>query len=202
MANTNSPFGFRQRSGTGSSPTYENVVSNIAYNTNNIFQGDPVFRLSDGTVAGVTAGPGPGSGVIAGIFDTCNYISVSQKRRVWGNYWPGSDVASTNLVSGHIINDPNAQFVAQMGGSSSTGFVAADIGLNCQFAYGTGNTANGLSGAYVDETVARAVTATFPFRVVSLVTAPPGAPGTAAGAYNWGVVAFNNVETKSLTAQN
>ena len=167
MANTNAPFGFRQRAGLGSAPTYELAFGNVAYNTNNIFQGDPIFRLSDGTLAGVTAGPGPGTGIIAGVFDTCNWISTAQK-----------------------------------GGSSSIGFVAADVGLNCQFAYGTGNTANGLSGAYVDETVPRATTNTLPFRVMSLVTSPPGSNGTAAGAYNYAVVAFNNVETKSLTAQN
>lgn len=200
--NTNAPFGFRQRSGTGSAPTYELKSETIAYNTANIFQGDPVFRLSDGTIAGVTTGPGPGTAIIAGVFDTCNYISVAIKRRIWNNYWPGSDVASTNSVAAHTINDPNANFVVQAGNSSSTGFVAADVGLNAQFGYGTGNAANGLSGAYIDINVARATTATLPFRVISLVTSPPGAPGTAAGAYNWGVVAFNNVETKSLTAQN
>ena len=202
MANTNAPFGFRQRAGLGSAPTYELAFGNVAYNTNNIFQGDPIFRLSDGTLAGVTAGPGPGTAILAGVFDTCNWISTSQKRRVWSNYWPGSDLVSGQFASTHYINDPNAQFLAQMGGSSSVGFVAADVGLNCQFAYGTGNTANGLSGAYVDETVPRATTNTLPFRVMSLVTSPPGANGTNAGAYNYAVVAFNNVETKSLTAQN
>lgn len=202
MANTSSPFGFQQYRGTGSSPTYEQVPANIAYNTVNIFHGDPVFRLSDGTVAGITTGPGVGTGVIAGVFVGCNYLSVAQKRMVWSNYWPGSDVASTVTVTGRLVNDPNAQFLVQAGGSSSTGFVAADVGLNAQFAYGTGNTANGLSGAYIDISVSRATTSTLPFRVVGIVTDPPGAPNTAAGAYNLGVVAFNNVETKALTAQN
>jgi hypothetical protein len=31
------------------------------------------------------------------------------------------------------------------------------------------------------------------------VTDPPGSAGTASGAYNWVIVAFNNVATKSLT---
>ena len=43
------------------------------------------------------------------------------------------------------------------------------------------------------------MTATLPFRVVGLVTDPPGSAGTASGAYNWVVVAFNNVSTKTLT---
>ena len=123
---------------------------------------------------------------------------MSQKRTVWSNYWPGSDVASTNLVEGYIINDPNAKFVAQIGGSSSVGAVAGDVNANVQFAYGTGNTANGISGAYVDISVTPTTTNTLPFRIVSLVTQPPGAPGTEAGAYNYVVVAFNNVSTKQL----
>lgn len=202
MANTNAPFGFSQYRGTGSSPTYEQVPALINAGTAAVYYGDPVIRLADGTVAGATTGPGPGSAVLAGIFIGCEYLSVAQKRKVWSNYWPGSDVAAGTTLQGYLVNDPNAQFVVQAGGSTTVGFVQADIGLNCQFAYGTGNTANGLSGSYVDMGVARATTATFPFRVVGLVTSPPGAPGTQAGAYNYGIVAFNNVETKSLTAQN
>ena len=199
MANTSAPFGFSQYRGTGSSPTYEQVPALIAYNTANIFYGDPVFRISDGTVAGITTGPGPGTGILAGIFIGCKYLSVSQKRTVWGNYWPGSDVASTVFADAYLVNDSSAQFLAQVGGSSSTGLVAANVGLNVQFAYGTGNTSSGISGAYIDINTTPAATATLPFRVVALSVNPPGANGTAAGAYNYAVVAFNNVETKTLT---
>lgn len=202
MANVNAPFGFSQYAGTGSAPTYEMVTGLIAYNTANIFYGDPVFRsASDGTYQGVTTGPGPGSTSIAGIFYGCAYLSVSQKRRVWGNYWPGSDVASTDSVSAKIVNDPNAQFLAQTGGSSSVGLTTASYGLNLQFAYGTGSTASGISGAYLDmASTTGGTTSTLPFRLVRLVTIPPGAPGTAAGAYNYAIVSFNNVETKNLLA--
>lgn len=203
MANNNTPFGFAQRSGTGSSPTYEQVTGTIASNTAAIYFGDPIFRLSaDGTLAGVTTGPGPGTTPIAGVFVGCTYNSVAAQKVIWLRYWPGntSDVASGSVVTGYYINDPNAQFLAQVAGSTTTGAVTANIGLNVQFAYGTGNASNGNSGAYVDINTAPATTAGFPFRLVKLVTSPPGSPGTAAGAYNWVVVAFNNVETKALTA--
>ena len=36
MANTNTPFGFRQYSGTGSAPTYEEVAVPIVYNASAI----------------------------------------------------------------------------------------------------------------------------------------------------------------------
>ena len=194
MANTNAPYGFRQYAGTGSAPTYEQVAVAIAYDASAIYFGDPVYPSTSGTVAIGT----PGTTQIAGIFVGCKYLSTSQKRTVWSNYWPGSDVASGNVVEGYIINDPNAKFVAQIGGSTSVGAVAGDVNTNVQFAYGTGNTANGISGAYVDISVTPTTTNTLPFRIVSLVTSPPGSAGTEAGAYNYVVVAFNNVSTKQL----
>jgi hypothetical protein len=193
MANTNAPFGFRQYSGTGSAPTYEQVAVQIAYNATNIFFGDPVEPDANGQVIqgdGTTAAAG-----IAGIFVGCQYLSVSQKRTIWSNYWPGSDVASTNTVIGYIINDPNARFLVQTG---STGATQSTVNLNVPYVTGSGNTANGISAATVDVANA-AVTATLPFRVVSLVTEPPGSAGTEAGAYNYVVVAFNNVTTKNQT---
>ena len=191
MANTNAPFGFRQYQGTGSAPTYEQVPVKIAYNATNIFFGDPVEPDANGYVVqgdGTTAAAG-----IAGIFVGCQYLSVAQKRTVWSNYWPGSDVASTQTVTGYIVNDPNAKFVVQ---SDATGIVQGDVNLNVAYTIGTGNTSNGISGAYIS---GANTTNTLPFRIVGLITDPPGSAGTESGAYNWVVVAFNNVATKSLT---
>jgi len=191
MANTNAPFGFRQYSGTGSAPTYEQVAVRIAYNASAIYYGDPVLPDANGYVV-VGA---PGTTQIAGIFQGCKYLSVSQKRTVWSNYWPGSDVASTQTVEGYIVNDPNAKWLAQTG---ATGATAADINANVNFAIGTGNANTGLSGAYVDMSTV-GTTATLPFRIVGLDVDPPGSNGTEAGAYNYVVVAFNNVSTKQAT---
>lgn len=193
MANTNAPFGFSQYSGTGSVPTYEQVPVQIAYNASAIYNGDPVEQDANGQV--VRGDGTTGNSGIAGIFVGCKYLSVSQKRTVWSNYWPGTDVASNQTVEGYIINDPNAKFVVQTG---STGATQSTVNLNVPYDIGTGNASNGLSGAFIDVASA-AVTATFPFRVVGLVQDPPGAPGTEAGAYNRVIVAFNNVATKSLT---
>jgi len=193
MANTNAPFGFRQYSGTGSAPTYEQIPVTIAYNATNIFFGDPVEPDANGLIIqgdGTTAAAG-----IAGIFVGCQYLSVSQKRTVWSNYWPGSDVASTNTVIGYIINDPNAKFLVQTGSTAAT---QSTVNLNIGYDIGSGNTANGISGAFVDVTTA-ATTTTLPFRVVGLVTQPPGSAGTEAGAYNYVIVSFNNVTTRNLT---
>jgi len=192
MANTAAPFGFRQYSGTGSAPTYEQVAVRIVYNASAIYFGDPVIPDANGyVVKGVAAG----STQLAGIFVGCKYLSVAQKRTVWSNFWPGSDVASGQTVEGYVLNDPNAKFVAQTG---ATGVTTADINANVNFVMGTGNAATGISGASVDMSTV-GTTNTLPFRIVDLVTSPPGAPGTEAGAYNLVIVAFNNVSTKQLT---
>ena len=63
MANTFAPNGFQQYTGTGSLPTYEQVVASIAYgNTTPVFFGDPVIQAAGTTGVGtgyITQGYGP-----------------------------------------------------------------------------------------------------------------------------------------------
>jgi len=193
MANTNAPFGFSHSGGNGSAPTMGNIAVQIAYNAGAIYFGDPVSP----TAAGGVAQAAPSDTTIAGIFIGCKYLSIASKRVVWSRYWPGSDVASGNIVEGYIINDPNARFLVQCDG---TGLTQAAVNANISFAIGTGNTQTGNSGAYLD-TSTLGITATLPFRVISLYDFPPGAPGTIANGatYNWAYVGFNSVATKSLT---
>lgn len=187
MANTNAPFGFRQYSGTGSAPTYEQTTRKIkSDNTTAIFFGDAVIPLSTGYITQASAG----TVQLAGIFAGCKYVSTSQKRTVWSNYWPGSD--ANGDVEAYVINDPNAQFVVQTGGTAVT---LADIGANIQLNVGTGNTATGISGMYVENPN---TTVTLPFKVVGLVESPPGANGTdATSAYNQVIVQFNNTAARA-----
>jgi len=200
MANTFAPFGFQQASGNGSVPTYEQVTGLIAsaYATP-IFFGDPIYYNQSGTgyLEGSSITPGAQASGIAGIFVGCTYLSASQKRVFWSNYWGGAD--ANGDVTAYFVNDPNARFRVQVGPSAAGPLTQADIGANVQFAYGTGSTASGISGAYI-AVVGAATTTTLPFRVVSLVTAPPGANGTdAASANNIVIVAFNNVGTRNLS---
>lgn len=207
MGNTSAPFGFQQRQGTGSSPTYEQVAfrnGGIDYNASAIYFGDPVNRQSDGTIAQAPGSAGSSTVTMAGVFIGCKYLSTAQKRTVWSNYWPGSDVTSANqsTIEAYVINDPSAQFLAQ---SDATGLAWDQVGANLDFDIGTGTAANGISGAYLLHTTE--TTANYPWRLVTLVTDPPGAPGTVQGAnvstaapYNYAVVAFNNVETKNAVA--
>lgn len=193
MANTNAPFGFRQYAGTGSAPTYEQNVRYIASNnTTPIFFGDAVIPLTTGYIAQATAS----TVRVEGIFAGCKYVSTSQKRTVWSNYWPGAD--ATGDVEAYIIDDPNAKFLVQSSDTSGTSPITfANVGEYINIAVGTGNTATGISGMTVDQDTL-GTTVTLPFRIVGLVTTPPGAEGTDASAeFNQVIVAFNNASTRT-----
>lgn len=195
MANTNAPFGFRQYQGTGSAPTYEQVAVTINYNSANIFFGDPVEPDNLGAIiqgSGTTAAAG-----IAGIFMGCQYLSTSQKRTVWSNYYPGGTDPATGTIIGYICNDPNAKFVVQAVSSISGGITQAEVNATAGYTIGSGNTSTGISAATLSGV--GPTTATLPFRIVSLVTQPPGANGTELATSNYVVVAFNNVTTKNQT---
>jgi len=228
MANTNTPFGFQQYSGTGSAPTYEQVALGISgSNSTNpqIFSGDPVAQLSTGYICqlgtnSAAGAPTAGAGNLVGIFIGCKYLSTSQKKVTWVNYYPGnSDVASGTNVTAYVITDPNAQFIVQTANSNTTATAVgiSAVGQNIGVAYGTGtgtntntlgttpgNVSNGLSTAYADQ-YTLGTSNTLPFRVIALANYSLDGNNPLAGingndsttAYNRIVVAFNNAAMKS-----
>jgi len=158
---------------------------------------------------------------VAGVFVGCKYLSTSQKRTIWSNYWPGSD--ANGDVTAYVITDPNAQFIVQTANSNTTATAVgvSAIGQNISFNYndsaGTGetngNTANGLSTFFADQyslianSSAGAASNNFlPFRIISLANYTPGATSPLAGingndsttAYNKIVVGFNNSMQRGL----
>jgi len=201
MANTNAPYGFRQYQGNGSAPTYGQVAVFVTAGASAIYYGDPVTLQSDGSIArSASTGATPAALGIAGVFQGCKYLSAVMKRTVWSNYYPGGTDPQAGTIEGYIVNDPNARFVAQTDG---TGIAASDINSTIGFVIGTGNTANGLSGAYLDTTTLNTSTYNVyaPFVVVGVITDPPGSQGTLSNGqpYDWAVVAFNNVNTRNFT---
>jgi len=198
MANTSAPFGFRQYAGNGSAPTYEQVRFPIAYNSTNIFFGDPVTAVNDGTVTQSADTSTPAALGVAGVFSGCQYLSTVQKRTVWSNYYPGGTDPVSGSIYAYIINDPNAKFVVQ---SDSTGIALADVNATIGFKIGSGNTSTGISGAYLDTaTLQTGTLANYPFKIVALINDPPGAQGTLSNgqAYDNVVVMFNNVFTRNF----
>ena len=67
MPNVQAPNGFQRYRGIGAMPTYEQNVAPINYNTVNIFFGDPVGRLADGSIAGITTSVAKVKGLVEGI---------------------------------------------------------------------------------------------------------------------------------------
>jgi hypothetical protein len=200
MANTLAPFGLSQYRGTGSSPTYEQVTAKIAStNSTAIFAGDLVAYVT-GSTTGYIQQYSPGTTPVLGVFVGCHYLSVSQQRPIWRNYWPGSD--ANGDVEAYVITDPNAQFLIQTNTGSAVGI--ANIGKLATVAVGTGNTNNGISGMYLSTI---GTTATYPLRIVDLYGQgqygfSAGSPANVNGSdittqYNYVVVALNNAMTRS-----
>jgi hypothetical protein len=194
MPNTLAPQGLMISHRLGAAPNYQ--ISRRWVSPNNptpIFQGDPVVQLSTGYLAQAA----PGVTQIAGVFLGCEYMSIGQRKIFGRNWWGGGDAVAGLNVSARVIDDPLSVFRIQGNGL----ITFAMIGMNAQFAIGVGNQANGMSGATLDVvTNPPAVTATFPLRIIDLITDPPGANGTdTTTPYNWAYVTFNNQDFKALT---
>lgn len=193
MSNTQGYFGFSQIfGGSGGAPTFGQSVRRIASgNATAIYYGDPVMPVISTANGYITQGS-PGTTRIDGIFVGCRYLSTAQKRPVWNRYWPGSD--ATGDVTAYVVDDPNAQFLVQTSGSSFpitgtvTSFTSSVIGKYTQFNIGTGNTANGLSGAFLDSL---GTTVTYPFIVRDMwISNSNGGDPTAVNCNV--IVGFNN----------
>jgi hypothetical protein len=163
-----------------------------------IYKGDavvPVISSANGYIKQATAS----TTALAGVFWGCQYQSISQKRTVWSQYWPGSD-ANGDVIA-YVIDDPNARFVVQTSGSSfqitgtPTTFTSSPVGQLAQLNVGLGNATTQQSGMYLDTV---GTTATYPFQIVDMVLDPPGSNGSdATSNYNYVIVGFNNEMLRS-----
>ncbi len=193
MANVQGPFGLRPvRRIDGAQPNYQANPYQIAYNNSNkIAKGDPVKLLTSGLIDVLA----PGTTAIFGIFWGCQYFDPVQGRTVWSNMWNAvSGLASTQIVTCWVYDDPNIVFEAQAGGST-TPIAQADIGANINFAQQSTPNTIGISTAYLDQTTIN-TTNTLPFRLVGL-SQKVGNDNTS--AYNVAEVVFNNAQIKNTT---
>ncbi len=194
MANTNAPQGLVPYASAGgaSPPTMSLRPVVIAYNAGAIYKGDPVKNANDGTVARWTAATGVSQ--MAGVFWGCQYLSVSRGYTVQSPYWPGSDVASTQTVTGYVIpcDLANPQwFVLQM---NSTGATIADVNTTIDLTMTAGSTTTGWSAAVGDSTTIN-TTSTQPFKIMQLYS---GIDNTGTGAYAKVIVAANITQSTGI----
>jgi len=195
MANTQGYFGFQPVSTSNGPMNWRISTRRIASgNATPIYKQDPVVPVTSTANGYITQAGNSDTVQLAGIFWGCKYVSVSQKRTIWSNYWPGSD-ANGDVIA-YVIDDPNARFQVQANGSNmvvtgtTTTWTSSPVGQLAQFTIGTGSTSTGLSGAYLSSV---GTTNTFPFIVVDMVQDPPGVNGTDPTTnYNYLIVGFNN----------
>lgn len=201
MANTQGAFGFSQWGTASGMPNFaesHNTPYRIAagYATA-IFFGDAVRMNSAGPTGYIeqwaNGDGGTATRILVGIFIGCAYFSTSQQKQVYSRYWPGSD--ATGDVSAFVVDDPQALFKVQAGiGSAIT---QTSLGATADIvSTPVGNTTTGISGMSLSTPT---TTNTLPFKVVNLITTPPGANGTdLTTPYNYVIVALNNQTYKAL----
>lgn len=163
MPNVDNPHGLGPlgRTMAGGLPTIESFIKAASYGTA-LFIGDAVARAADGSIdKAITPG-------------TTNYSGVNL------NYG-----AASTLTDHLVITSPDALFECQ-DNNDTDGFVAADMGLNCNLELNAGNALTQLSGHELDESTAN-TTNTLDVKLLRLF----GSPDNAYGAYGRYEIVFN-----------
>jgi hypothetical protein len=199
MANSNNPFGFRWHGVGGDSapPTSGMAVATVSSSDTSVYgEGDPIMQVNTGYVTAFTRTTAGYN--LLGIFKSCEYYSTSQGRKVYRNYWPGTD--ATGDVTVHFIKcigSVTPRFLVQSSGA--TAVTLADVGINTDIASGSSTAGTATSGFYrsactTDLVANFATTSTLPFRIVQLYSdiGAKGSAGTSASSYNWVLVEANN----------
>jgi hypothetical protein len=212
MANTAAAYGFKRWGGQSSTPQNFGFASGQPIPGSTTAYG---YRISSGYATAIYFGDavrmnvsGPtgyveqwanGDGatatkILVGIFLGCEYYSSSQKKTIFNNYWPGSD--ATGDVRAYIEDDSNSLWQVQAG-VAGTAFSNIYIGSTADIvATPLGNATTGISGMSLSTPT---TTNTLPFKVVGLVTSPPGPNGNdPTTAFNNVIVGFNNQMFKAL----
>jgi hypothetical protein len=196
VANPNNPTGFLpfgQMAAPGTNFALQERQILSTYNTK-IHRGTPVV-LNGGYLNAAAAG----AVQVAGIFWDCEFYNQSINRWIWSPWWPGNAPSPAGMqIRARIYDDPNMVFRVQTDGTAPVAFASSDN--NIQFVAGVGNDVTGFSGFSANHTPAP--TATFPFRMVGLLSqwATPGTDGTDdTSPFNVILVRLNNTDRLSLT---
>ena len=205
-ANVLAPSGFQSgRPYDGRAPNWGAPTAFIAYNyATKIANGDPVMLFTDGTIrlyaaAGTT---------VHGIFRGCKYYDPVTQRLQILPQWPApSGLLSTQVVEAYVDSDPMTTFRVQVSGGPIT---QTSVGLNADIAAGTSGVPNANGNSVCALSATTAVTATLPFRIVSVIGYPsllvsgpagPNANYDPAGANNWVEVLMNTSDIMTRTGQ-
>lgn len=135
----------------------------------NIFYGDPVKQISDGTivVASVTTDNA------VGVFYGCTYVDPTTKQPQYSRYWPASVSSLDAAPKALVLDDSRATYIIGADASVSVG----DIGLNFDVSNGGGSTLYGSSAFVLKASTRKGGTGLV--RVVDVYPTPDNAFGDA-----------------------
>lgn len=186
MVATASPFGARAIGmlGSGYNSTGLELFPIASGYATNIFAGDFVVRVADGTIEKAT---GTTTLSTVGIFIGCTYTEPNLNYRLHAQYYPANTVGAVggvDQINAYIITNPDIVFLMQADGAVGI----ADIGSNAAIVQGAGSTASGNSTNSLDQS-SIATTNTLPLRIIDIDRGPENTPGDA----------FTNVHVKFNT---
>lgn len=159
MANTDAAFGLRPiRRLDGAAWSGNHTTRRMLSSAGALNRGDVVQVLGSGYVQ--VSAAGVSTHVNLGVFVGCHYLSNALGYPIWSNYWPGS--GAIGLVDVFVIDDPNVVFEAQ---ANAGNLALADVGINMDIVVNAST--SGFSKMALNDGT-KAVTATFPWRMVGL----------------------------------
>lgn len=162
MSNYDAPFGLRP-SRTSISSQQQNRYRIASGYATAIFQGDLVKVVTGGGIERVTASPG--TDLILGVFNGCNYTDPTTGKPTWSAYYPGG-VAASDIIA-DVIDDPNATFEVQ----ADAAFPVADLMGNFNIVATAGDTTSGISRVEIGVSTG-ATTATLPLKAIDISQDP------------------------------
>lgn len=151
-----------------------------------IFKGDLVALTATGTIAPAT----PGGGQLLGVFWGVQYTDAAGNIVNSPNWVAGSTTRGAVPATAFIIDDPKVIFSIQetdASGNAGTPIALADVFLNANVRFGTGNPITGTSAMSLNNAT-EATTATLDLKILGLDPYPGNAVGSFA---NW-LVMINN----------
>lgn len=154
---SNAPFGFKPHRHRSGGLIRENEYPIATGYATDIYTGDPVKLLNDGTIARAAAGDR-----ILGIFRGVQYVD-SEGNQKFGSRWPASTTATS--IKASVMDDPNVSLLVQSGGTPAQ----TNVGNLADHVAGTGSNYTGQSGDYLDSTMG---TGAAGFRILSIPDYP------------------------------
>ena len=171
--------------GSGYDPSNTMAFNIVASEATDLFHGDVVKLVSDGTVVAMSA---VSDTPVLGVFVGCEYTNNDGGMTFSNKY---TDAITAEGTTAHVLVNPYQLYTIQIsdGSDGNTTLTRLAIGLNYDIEFNTGNSTSGMSGMCLDTSTAGATTAAN-LRLVGLTNldGTSDMAGTASTTYSYGIV--------------